>query len=124
VRDLGWRGEGSKIVLAVNLDSMTWGDALQIGCSESAEPFLSFLDRACQEADFSAYSGVSRRTGLGGGVDSFPFHRVGIPTINLNTEGDADTTSLWHTPEDTEDRVPWSRVGDAIGLLYEFLGRI
>ena len=124
VRDLGWRGEGSKVALAVNLDSMTWGDGLQIGCSENAEAFLPLLDQACQEADFSAYSGASRRTGLGGGVDSFPFHRAGIPTINLNTEGDADTTCLWHTPDDTEDRVPWSRVDDAVELLCGFFMRI
>ena len=124
VRDLGWRGDVPKVLLALNLDSMTWGDTLQIGSSDNAEPFVALLNQACNAAPFSAYCGEYRKVGLGRGVDSFPFHRAGIPTINLNTEGDADTTSLWHTPEDTEDRVPWSRVDDAIMLLHEFFGRI
>jgi len=124
VRDLGWKGDIPKVVLTLNLDSMTWGDTVQIGSSDHAAPFSTLFDQAYRAIPLSTYRGDLRKVGLGGGVDSFPFHRAGIPTINLNTEGDADTTSLWHTPEDTEDRVPWTRVQDAIMLLYEFFERI
>jgi len=124
VRDLGWRGDVPKVILALNLDSMTWGDTVQVGSSDHAAPFSTLFDQAYRATPLSTYRGDLRKVGLGGGVDSFPFYRAGIPTINLNTEGDADTTSLWHTPEDTEDRVPWTRVQDAIMLLYEFFERI
>jgi hypothetical protein len=73
----------------------------------------------------SSYSGESEIAplGLGGGVDSAPFHHAGLPTLNINTRGDAETVALWHTPEDTEDRVPWPRIDDAIALFSEFLDK-
>jgi len=124
VRDLVWQGEDGKAVLALNFDSLTWGDAVKVGVAASAEDLLPVLDEAFEATRFSTYCGEYEREGLYGGVDSAPFHHAGIPTININTAGDAETAALWHTPGDTEDRVPWPRVDDGIALFCEFLARI
>lgn len=124
VRDLVWRGESSQVVLALNFDSLTWGDKVKVGVSFLLEEMLPVLDEAFAAVQLSTYHGEYEREGLYGGVDSAPFHQAGLPTLNVNTAGDAETTALWHTPEDTEDRVVWPRVDDAIALFGEFLARL
>jgi len=124
VRDLQWRGEVGEAVLALNFDSLTWGDVVKVGVSDNAESYLATLQESLDAVDLSAYEPICERVGLGEGVDSGIFDRAGIPTVNINTSGDAETTCLWHTPEDTEDRVPWARVDDGVALFVEFLSRI
>lgn len=124
VRDLKWRGDAGEMVLALNFDSLTWGDAIKVGVSGNAEGFLPTLQQALGAVDLSTYEATCERVALGEGVDSAIFQRVGFPTMNINTSGDAETTRLWHTPEDTEDRVPWARVDDGVALFSEFLSRI
>ena len=126
VRDQRWIGDDQKIALALNFDSLTWGDTLQIRHSDNTESLLSIFDEVRESIRFSAYSGECTRAPLelDGQVDSIPFLHAGIPTINVNTEGDATTSALWHTPEDRADRVPWPRVDDAIALFHEFIDRI
>jgi hypothetical protein len=124
VRDLVWKGEGNQIVLALNFDSLTWGDRVKVGVSSPAEGMLPILDEAFAATQLSIYHGDYEKEGLYGGVDSAPFHQAGLPTLNINTSGDSEATALWHTPEDTEDRVVWSRVDDAIALFGEFFARL
>lgn len=124
VRDLVWRGEGGQVVLALNFDSLTWGNQVKVGVAPPAEAMLPILDEAFAAVQLSVYHESYEREGLYGGVDSAPFHQAGLPTLNINTAGDAETTALWHTPEDTEDRVVWPRVDDGIALFGEFLARL
>ncbi|MBT4497888.1 MAG: M28 family peptidase [Gemmatimonadetes bacterium] len=124
VRDLVWKGEGGQVVLALNFDSLTWGNQVKVGVAPPAEAMLPILDEAFAAVQLSVYHGSYEREGLYGGVDSAPFHQAGLPTLNINTAGDAETTALWHTPEDTENRVVWSRVDDGITLFSEFFARL
>lgn len=124
VRDLVWRGEADAVVLALNFDSLTWGDTVKVGASGSAERMLPELDEAFAATRFSTYWERYQREGIPAGVDAAIFHRAGVPTININTSGDEETSALWHTAEDTEERVPWARVEDGVALFGEFLARV
>ena len=126
VRDLGWSGGNSRVVLVINFDSLTWGDDLSVSYSPNAEPFVGVLTEAFGTTPTSAYTGRIEPAPLarGGALDSIAFANAGIPTLNVNTEGDTATSALWHTPEDTPDRVPWGRVDDAVPLFVEFIDRV
>lgn len=125
VRDLEWSGDAAKVVLVLNFDSLTWGDDLALSV-RGAEAALPSVVEAIGAARFGSYSGAHRVTPLSpaGGVDSVPFANAGLPTLNVNTEGDAATTALWHTPQDTPERVPWGRVDDAVALFADVLLRL
>ncbi|MEW6753519.1 MAG: M28 family metallopeptidase [Candidatus Latescibacterota bacterium] len=123
VRDLGWRGETAGVTLAVNFDSLTWGNTLRVGTDARGSAALEALEVAQRAAPLAAYTGVWQREAPPAGVDSAPFFAAGIPTLNINTTGDEQTVALWHTPQDTEERVPWRRVDDALALFTEFLQR-
>jgi Zn-dependent M28 family amino/carboxypeptidase len=124
--DLCWSGDDARVALVSNFDSLTWEDALSVEGTPQAASHIDVLEAALRATATSAYSGQISRPPLdpGGGVDSVPFGNAGMPTININTQGDLATAALWHTPEDTPDRVPWSRIDDAIALSAEFLDRV
>lgn len=124
VRDLVWRGEAGAVVLALNFDSLTWGNTVKVGASGRAERMLPALDEAFATTRLSTYWERYQGEGIPEGVDAVIFHRAGIPTININTSGDEETAALWHTAEDTEERVPWARVEDGVALFGEFLARV
>ncbi|MFH1566633.1 MAG: M28 family peptidase [Gemmatimonadota bacterium] len=129
VRDLLWRGgsppggEG-RIHLALNFDSLTWGDGLRLGAAPNAEAFLPALAAALGSARLTSYDGTWERVPLGEGVDSGVFAAAGLPTINANTAGDPVTVALWHTPGDTVDRVPWARAADGVEVFARFLEQL
>ena len=126
VRDLRWSGGGEKLLLAMNFDSLTWGDTLQVGHAGGVEAFVDILEQVCGGLQLSSYDGTCNVAplGLDARVDSVPFHHAGLPVMNINTAGDEATSALWHTPQDTEDRVPWPRVDDGLAVFSEFLERL
>lgn len=125
MQELGWSGDAGRVALVLNFDSLTWGDDLALSV-RGAEAALPTLVAAIGAARFCSYSGAHRVAPLSpaGGVDSVPFANAGLPTIDVNTEGDATTTALWHTPQDTPERVPWGRVDDAVALFTDVLLRL
>ena len=126
VRDRRWSGDAEKLVFAMNFDSLTWGDTLQVAHAGGVEAFVDRLEEVCGGLQLSAYDGTCKISPLGpdARVDSVPFRLAGLPVININTAGDEETTALWHTPQDTEDRVPWARVDDGLALFSAFLERL
>lgn len=123
LRDLAWSGEAARVQLVLNFDSLTWGDHMSVFHTDDTANLMPVLERALQSTDRQSYDGSlhSGPVPADGGVDAVPFARAGIPTVNVNTEGDAQTTALWHMPEDTEDRVPWARLDDAAQVFTRFL---
>ena len=124
VRDLVWEGRAADVQLCLNFDSLTWGNGLKIGACARAEPYLPLLAEALGESELSQYDGDLERVALGQGVDSAVFHAADVPTLNANTAGDAGTVALWHTPQDTVDRVPWGRAVDGAEVFGRFLERL
>jgi aminopeptidase YwaD len=124
VRDLQWRGEAIPLRLALNFDSLNWGDILKLGTDAAGAGALPAFEAALAATRLSAYTGAWEREPPTAGVDSAPFFSAGIPTLNVNSAGDPQTVELWHTPADTEERVPWPRVDDAVTLFTEFLLRL
>jgi hypothetical protein len=115
-------GTLKNIKLCIELDSLTWGNNLQLYSSH--RKFTEIIS-ACNH-DLQIH-GAPKIFAKDSGGDCKPFREAGVPTVYVNSRGEdyePKTLHLWHRPEDTPDGVHPELVENGFLVFRETLNRL
>ena len=101
----------AKIVAMFNLDSIGYGDSIQVGNGKSS-PELWSLARKIDRENFNL---VVEDTWSGGGADATPFHEKGIPCLYFVSKYSYDHL---HLPTDTPETLNRGLLEKIVKLVY------
>jgi hypothetical protein len=115
-------GTLNNIRMAIELDSLTWGNDLQLYSSHSR-----FTELIAECNNDLKIDGIPKIVNEDSGGDSRPFRQTGIPTVFVNTRGENyndKTLKLWHRPEDRPDGVHPELVENGFLVFQEVIKRL
>jgi Zn-dependent M28 family amino/carboxypeptidase len=115
-------GTLNNIKVVYELDSLTWGNNLQLSSSHR-----KFTELIAESNNAVKINGTPQIFDKDSGGDLRPFRQAGIPTVFVNSRGkeyEPKTLHLWHRPEDTPDGVHPELIENGFLVFQEAIRRL